>query len=169
MKKFWKFLMEFLATGGFLGKIPFASGTFGTLLGVLIFWLISEYTLVYYLLIISMIPLSILISDYAQKNIYKGENDPKVIVIDEITGYLVSTIGFVFSPSAQGIFILVTTFIIFRILDIFKPFPIVHLQKLEGGVGIVIDDIFAGIVTNILTRILLTLNITSTLFPINHL
>lgn len=165
MKKVWNFLISFLATGGFLGKVPFASGTFGTLLGVVIFVFLSKYQLIYYILIILLIPLAILISDYAQKNIYKDESDPKVIVIDEIVGYLVSTVGFTFSISPEGIFIASVTFLIFRILDIFKPFPIVHLQSLEGGVGIVIDDIFAGVVTNVLTRILLALNLSSLIFP----
>lgn len=165
MERIKELVIRFLVTGVFIGYIPWARGTFGTLLGVAIFVLLSKYTLAFYVLLAVLTILSFPITAYAEKEIFKGK-DSEYIVIDEIVGYLVSTIGFTFSPNAEGITILVLTFIIFRIFDIFKPYPIVHLQSLGEGVGTVLDDIFAGIATNVVVRILLSFEVSKIFTPI---
>ena len=80
-----------------------------------------------------------------------GEKDPGSVVIDEIAGMAVTLAGlpFNFDTALMG-------FIIFRILDILKPFPIRNLDKrISGGVGIVLDDVVAGIFANLLLRIVI--------------
>jgi phosphatidylglycerophosphatase A len=80
--------------------------------------------------------------------ILKAE-DPGCIVIDEVAGMLVTLIGLPFNMiSVFG------GFLIFRILDIWKPYPIRFLErKLSGGVGIVMDDVVAGVLGNIILRV----------------
>ncbi len=161
------FIIKFLSTGIFIGYLPWARGTFGTLIGVIIFVFLSPYPLFFYPLILLLTILAFPITSYAEKEIFK-EKDSDYIVIDEIVGYLFATIGFTFSTDLEGITILFLTFIIFRIFDIFKPYPIVHIQSMEGSVGIVLDDIFAGVITNLLVRILITFDIFKIFIPLEN-
>ena len=93
--------------------------------------------------------LAIWISDAAAKTL--NRKDPGCIVIDEIAGMVVTLIGLPFTLTTT-----VLGFVLFRILDIIKPFPIRALdQRLSGGLGIVADDVVAGIFSNLILRILL--------------
>ncbi|MBW1827572.1 MAG: phosphatidylglycerophosphatase A [Deltaproteobacteria bacterium] len=122
----------FFATGCFIGNISFAPGTFGSILGLALCFLIF---------------FAIWIAREAEI-ILKAE-DPGCIVIDEMAGMLVTLIGLPFN-----MIYVFSGFIIFRILDIWKPYPIRFLErKLSGGVGIVMDDIVAGILGNIILRV----------------
>jgi len=137
----------FLATGFYIGNIPVAPGTFGSLLGLpLCFALagISAASAVLWTLL--FILFAVWIADAAEKIL--EQNDPGCIVIDEIAGMMVAFVGLPLNP-----FTVVIGFIIFRILDILKPFPIRDLDKrIPGGLGVVADDVAAGILTNLLLR-----------------
>jgi phosphatidylglycerophosphatase A len=80
-------------------------------------------------------------------NIYESE-DPSQIVIDEVCGYLFTMVLIPFNWVN-----VITGFILFRILDILKPYPIRNIEKFRGGYGIVLDDVLAGIYANILMQI----------------
>lgn len=138
----------FLSSGGYIGNIPFAPGTFGSLLGLPLCFLLSKINLwVSVLFIVLFAALAVWICNKAQKLIQ--EKDPGCIVIDEISGMMLSLAGIPFNliSAAAG-------FVIFRLLDIFKPFPIRAIEKkISGGMGIVLDDIAAGIISNIILRI----------------
>ena len=138
----------FLSSGGFIGNIPFAPGTFGSLLGLPLCFLLSKVNLwvsIPFLLI--FVALAVWVCDKAQQLIQV--KDPGCIVIDEISGMMVSLAGIPFNPISA-----VAGFVIFRLLDIFKPFPIRAIEKkMSGGAGIVLDDIAAGIISNIILRI----------------
>lgn len=140
----------FLATGFYVGNIPFAPGTFGSIIGLPLCFLLAGIHLaaaIFAALII--IGLAIWIANVAAKTLKC--KDPGCIVIDEIAGMVVTLIGLPFNPTT-----VVTGFILFRILDILKPFPIRILDKrVSGGLGIVADDVVAGIFANALMRILL--------------
>ena len=82
-------------------------------------------------------------------NIYKSK-DPGQIVIDEVCGYLFTM---VLIPFSWGY--VITGFLLFRILDILKPYPIRNIEKLRNGYGIVLDDVLAGIYANILMQIII--------------
>ncbi|MGC8869582.1 MAG: phosphatidylglycerophosphatase A family protein [Brevinematia bacterium] len=164
MKRILDFIIRFFATGIFVGHLPFFRGTFGTLIGVLIFVLLSGYNIIFYTVLVLLLILSFPITNYAERNIFK-EKDSSYIVIDEIVGYLISVVGFKFTWDANGIFILVMTFLIFRIFDIFKPYPIVHIESIQGGVGIVLDDVFSGIMTNLIVRLMLAFQVTNIFIP----
>ncbi|OEU62973.1 MAG: hypothetical protein BBJ57_12520 [Desulfobacterales bacterium PC51MH44] len=139
----------FLATGCFIGNIPFAPGTFGSILGLPLCFLLSKFDFsVAVILTIIFIIFAIWIAQEAEK-ILKTE-DPGCIVIDEIAGLMVTLIGLPFN-----IITATAGFLIFRILDVSKPYPIRSLErKLSGGPGIVMDDVAAGICGNLLLRVM---------------
>ena len=147
--KFCDKAVVFLATGFCIGNIPFAPGTFGTILGLPLCFLFSSLKLpLAFVCTLLFILFAIWISHKAEKQLQKS--DPGCIVIDEIAGMAVSLIGLPFNLTTGLI-----GFIIFRILDIVKPFPIRALEKrLSGGLGVVMDDVVAGILANILLRII---------------
>jgi phosphatidylglycerophosphatase A len=134
-----KKLITFLATGFGSGLSPFAPGTMGTLVGVVICLLCLPLPWPMRLLIvIALSALSIYVSGRAEK-IYKKKDDQR-IVIDEIVGFQITML-----PVAITVLHLCVGFVLFRIFDILKPFPINNLQRLPGGWGVVIDDVGAGI------------------------
>jgi phosphatidylglycerophosphatase A len=137
----------FLATGFYIGNIPFAPGTFGSLIGLpLCFALAGISAAAAMLWALFFILFAVWIADVAEKIL--EQNDPGCIVIDEIAGMVVALVGLPFNPIT-----VVIGFILFRILDILKPFPIRDLDKrIPGGLGVVADDVAAGIITNILLR-----------------
>ncbi len=142
---FKEFIAYMLATGLFVGKIPKIPGTAGTLVGIfpiLIYWTRGgEYTLLNQIFItLAVFFVGVWASTYLVEK-YK-EKDPEYIVIDEIAGYMVSMIGFY--PSWQHLLI---AFILFRIFDILKPPPIKVFEKLPSGLGVMADDIIAGVYT----------------------
>ena len=141
-------IIVFIAEGCGIGRLPKAPGTFGTFLGIPLAYGVSflgrTEAVIFTLLIIVF---SIWIAHLAAKTL--GKKDPGSVVIDEIAGMLVTLVGLKFNWT-----VVVSGFILFRTLDIFKPFPIGWLdQNLSGGVGIVADDVAAGIISNIILRI----------------
>ncbi|MBI5603304.1 MAG: phosphatidylglycerophosphatase A [Deltaproteobacteria bacterium] len=142
----------FLSSGTYLGYIPLASGTFGTLWGLpIFFWLSTQSLWIQVLFIIGSIGLAILLAGQAEK--IWNRKDPSQVVIDEIVGYLTAMAGMPFSWTMA-----VSGFFIFRIMDILKPFPIRKIdQGLPGGWGIVLDDVLAGVYSQIILRILVYL------------
>lgn len=152
-KGFAHFLKEILATGLFSGYIPVMPGTMGTLVGVLVYILLSPLAAVYYLALILLIIVAVRVSDYAEKHIFRVKDAPH-IVIDEIVGFLLAMTSFPFQPTIDSIKYLVIGFVLFRVLDIWKPYPIRQSQKLEGGLGVVMDDLLAGVYTNLFLQFL---------------
>jgi phosphatidylglycerophosphatase A len=131
----------------YLGYSPVAPGTVGTLGAVLLFYLISGFSnLEYVLFTIVFIILSVWVSGVTRTNL--GESDPGIIVIDEVCGFLVTMI--LIPPSIINIAL---GFLLFRFFDILKPPPIRRSETLPGGLGIVADDVLAGIYANILLQI----------------
>ena len=147
--KFGQQTVLFFSTGFYSGYIPFAPGTFGTLTALPLCYLLSFCSPGGGAVVIAaVIVLAVWLADSSEKLI--GKKDPGCIVIDEIAGMLVTLAGLPFN-----FFTVAAGFILFRVLDIFKPFPIRTLErKIPGGAGIVIDDIVAGIIANITLRII---------------
>lgn len=77
-----------------------------------------------------------------------GLKDPRIIVMDEVAGMLVAALG---RPRGWGW--LLALFFLFRVMDIWKPFPIRRLQDWPGGLGVVADDLLAGLYANALVRL----------------
>jgi len=131
-----------------IGLIPVAQGTFGTLAGIPLAMALAHvgpmaaaYLLFFFVL------LSIWTSGRSARALEK--DDPAEVVIDETAGLLLT----LFLLPATG-FNLCLGFILFRLFDILKPFPIRRLEKVEGGAGIVLDDLLAGVYGNLCLRLL---------------
>lgn len=135
----------FIASGAYVGYFPFASGTFGSLWGIFFYYLLFELQPLFYVLItLALFFFGVRISTRAE--IIFGKKDDGRIVIDEIAGMMFSLI---FIP--KEIELIIAAFVLFRIFDILKP--VKKLENIEGGMGVMADDIFAGIITNIILQI----------------
>lgn len=138
-------LITVLATGCYIGYTPKAPGTAGSILGLCIIWgLADTSSLLYILLTVFLLILGIWVSGRAE--VYFG-HDGGQIVIDEIIGVMVT---FIWIP--LNVYTLIIGFILFRIMDIVKPFPANRAQKLPGGVGVVADDVIAAVYAHILLQ-----------------
>ena len=136
-----------LATGAGAGYMPKAPGTFGSLWGLALAYALSRLgRLPSFAVAALFIGLAIAVAGYGAKALKR--KDPGCIVIDEIAGMAVTLLGLPFSPAlAAG------GFVLFRVLDICKPFPVNWAdRRLAGGWGIVFDDVIAGAIGNLILR-----------------
>ena len=135
---------EFLFTGFFSGYFPVAPGTAGTVMGVLLY--VIEYSVfgrnLHWGVNLAVVALlfypSVRICGWGE--VFFNEKDPGPVVWDEIIGYFVTMLFLPFNWK-----IAIAGFFVFRIMDIWKPFPAYQLQNFKGGLGILIDDVIAGI------------------------
>ncbi len=128
-----------------------APGTFGSIVALPICYLLVKAPTMPVVLFIGVFTAAAVGIAHQAEN-WLNTKDPGCIVIDEIAGQMVTLIGL----PANG-FVYIGGFLVFRCLDIMKPFPINWLEKrLSGGLGIVADDILAGVIGNILIRGILT-------------
>ena len=134
-------------TGLGTGYSPWAPGTMGTLVGVLLYLLLWHHFSwpLYTLFTILLLYLGVRESNHGAQLF--GEEDSPHIVIDEIVGYLVTMLGIKY-----GFWPVVLGFLLFRIWDIWKPFY--PLEDFPGGWGVMLDDLAAGVLANIMLRII---------------
>lgn len=131
---------QFLAFGFGSGLAPKAPGTFGTLAAVPLFWLLSQLNLYWYALaLVCAFVIGVWICEAASKELQV--HDHPGIVWDEFVGYWIT----MFALPADWVWML-AGFVAFRVFDILKPWPIGELDKrVDGGLGIMIDDVVAGV------------------------
>lgn len=140
----------FLATGCYIGNLSFAPGTFGSVLGLIPCYFLSKTGLLLALFLSFTFILCAMWIAHTAENILKTK-DPGCIVIDEIAGMILTLFGL-----PINMLTIILGFVLFRTLDIWKPYPIRFLEKrLPGGIGVVMDDVVAGIMGNVVLRILL--------------
>lgn len=143
------FLIKATGSFFFVGYLPLIPGTFGSLAGVGLFYLLKTgNSSNYFLFTFCLIILGLFVSGRMERLL--GKKDPGCIVIDEVAGMLVSLS---FMPLDLKIVFL--GFFIFRMLDTLKPYPAGRLQHLHGSVGVMADDLIAGIYTNIVLQVIL--------------
>lgn len=126
---------------GGLGLAPVAPGTFGTLGGVLVAWLLCGTPNFLVSALVAALALYVLgraVAPWAEAHAGK---DPGFFVIDEVIGYLV-TVAWVGAPTPLALFV---AFVIFRFFDIAKPPPVKRFERIPGGDGILLDDVVAGV------------------------
>jgi phosphatidylglycerophosphatase A len=140
------FLIKTLSTFFYVGYLPFIPGTFASLAALLLFYLIKDTVLLYLTFTFSLLILGFLISGRAERIFNK--KDHRSIVIDEVCGMLLSLL---FIP--YELKFVVIAFFVFRLMDTVKPYPADRLQDLKGSLGVMSDDIVAGIYTNIILQI----------------
>ncbi|CAN2047396.1 phosphatidylglycerophosphatase A [Candidatus Magnetomoraceae bacterium gMMP-1] len=140
----------FLATGCKIGFIPYAPGTFGTLAGLPLCYILDLLPWnIALLFLIAFMPAAAWISGQAEQLL--GKKDPGSIVIDEIAGIMITFFNVPLSIKS-----VILGFLLFRFFDIIKPFYIKRLESFfSGGWGVLMDDVAAGILANLLLRIVL--------------
>jgi phosphatidylglycerophosphatase A len=132
--------IHFLAFGFGFGLAPRAPGTLGTLPALPLYWWIKNWPLAWYiLLVLALFLVGVWACQVTARDL--GIKDPSCVVWDEFVGFLVTM---VVAPSGWGW--LLGGFILFRLFDIWKPWPIRVLdRRVSGGLGIMLDDVVAGI------------------------
>ena len=141
---------KILGSGFYSGYFPVASGTVGSLAALIIYFIpgFEQWFII--------VPLTIIFAAYG---IYVGTKfeivygkDPAECTIDEIVGMWISLIAL-----PKTILIVVAAFLLWRILDIIKPPPARNLERLDGGIGIMIDDVISGLYTLIIMHLVVYL------------
>jgi phosphatidylglycerophosphatase A len=135
----------------FVGYFPLAPGTIGSLIPIAALWFLKddlsfmlgpENALNYWWAIVAVTATSFILCDRAKETF--GDDDPKQAVFDEVAGQFIT---FFMIPISWRTLLL--GFVLFRFFDIIKPFPVYRLEEIEGGVGVTMDDVAAGILANV--------------------
>ena len=135
------------------GLLPVAPGTFGSLASVPIVLVLQHLGVWYSSFVLAFVTcVAVWASDRTQKLL--GQNDPKEVVIDEVAGFLLAMFLLPSSWPVLGL-----GFLLFRGFDIIKPYPAKQAERLRGGLGIVMDDLIAGLYAYAGVRIVLLLGI----------
>jgi len=147
MNKTFDKIALFIAQGAYSGRAPIAPGTAGTVVGTLLYLLIRDLGPLGYSAVCAVV---IAIGTRAAGRVDRmfGTKDNSTIVIDEIAGFLVALflIPFTWGYVAAGFFL-------FRAFDIVKPWPLRGFERIPGGPGVMLDDLGAGVYTNIVLHI----------------
>lgn len=158
----------FIARGFGVGKVKFAPGTAGSVLGIGVFLLLvlSGNFFAYSVGSILLVIISVILCGYAE--VILNEKDPPSVVLDEIVAMPICYVGWLavimskmakfpsvyYLMSERNLLILFGVFVTFRILDILKPYPISAMQRLRGGLGVTADDVVAAIFTALIWGII---------------
>lgn len=145
----WQKPSHFIAFGFGSGTIPFAPGTFGTLMAIPFYLALSTFSHTTYLFLLIFFTLtSMWLCDKVSKEIHF--DDHSGMCLDEIIGFLITMFH-----APNGFTWIILGFLLFRLFDIWKPWPI-HLidEKMEGGIGAILDDVLAGIYSFIIIQLL---------------
>jgi phosphatidylglycerophosphatase A len=141
-------IARWIASVGGVGYAPIISGTFGSLPGLAVAILLFRWPWALAALAVAFIPLAIWAANHAEREGQK--KDPGWVVADETVGMMISLVF------VQGPWIIWPAgFVLFRLFDIVKPYPVGRAEQLPGGVGIVMDDVLAGLYTNLILQILM--------------
>ena len=142
-----KRLAVLIATVGGAGYFPVAPGTVGSAVGIAIYYvsrawpLPSQFALVAAVSVVGIWAGSVAARHFAKE-------DPGQVVVDEVAGQLLTLFATGAGPGG-----IVLGFFVFRVLDIIKPWPARGFERLPGGLGIMADDLMAGVYGNLLVRV----------------
>lgn len=141
----------FVATGCYIGMIPGMPGTYASVATTAVFYMVYRISFrilpeLHLSALCLITAVGIFVSARASRIL--GKEDPQVVVIDEVAGQLTALL---FLPIHW--YNLVAGTLLFRLFDIWKPYPIRRLEPLENGVGIMADDLLAGIYANIILQL----------------
>ena len=148
-----KIIHTLIATAFGAGFSPFAPGTVGALLACGVLWFLEKlnwlttYSFSFLVLILICTGLGVVSTNYLEKHWGK---DPSKVVIDEVIGMW---IAIAFIPFSYINILL--AFILFRFFDIAKPLGVRKLEKLPGGIGVMADDVLAGIYSNLILHLII--------------
>jgi phosphatidylglycerophosphatase A len=136
-----------LATGFGAGYSPVAPGTAGSLVGLASFVALHRLPVSYQLGATALLfVVGVAAAGHTAKRV--GQKDPGLVVVDEIIGQWTTLLFLPFTPV-----IAIAGFVLFRVMDVLKPYPARDFERLPGGLGIVADDVMAGVYANLLLRV----------------
>ena len=135
-----------VATAGGVGYVPIAPGTFGSMVGVLAWWLLGPSPVVQLIAIVAVFGAGVWSGGVCE--VHFCRTDPGHVVIDEVAGMLITL--FLNPVGWTGA---IAGFLLFRIFDVIKPYPANQLEKLHGGFGVMADDGMAAIYANLVLRL----------------
>lgn len=136
--------LRLLASGAGIGYLPFGAGTAGSLLGALLCFPLAYLPWPVYLgATLALTALAVWVA--GQVAAESGQPDPQEIVIDEIAGMWIAAIAL--TPTLYDF---TAVFLLFRLMDVVKPAPVPRLERLPGGLGIVADDVAAGLLARVM-------------------
>lgn len=142
-------VIKFISSFGYAGYFPVASGTFASAVGLGLCFILHKNLLLYSLVLVIITAFGFLYSGQMER--IEGQKDPSAVVIDEVAGIMIAFYLLPFSSWA----IVLTAFFLFRACDMFKVYPAGKFESLHGGVGIMLDDVVAGIYTNVVMQVAL--------------
>jgi len=150
-KTVFKYPSLFISTGFGIGLAPIAPGTFGSILGIIIFLFISHLYLSNFWMIIILLAIFVISQISISLTLKKiDKEDPQEVVIDEVLGMMITLM--VTPPDPKW---LIAAFLIFRIADIIKPWPASYFDtNYKNALGIILDDVFAAIYSIIFIMVL---------------
>jgi phosphatidylglycerophosphatase A len=139
-----------LATCGYVGYAPVAPGTFGSAAGLVVFALVrmTGSSVVELAVIVALFAAGVWSGTEAEHHF--GGVDPGAIVLDEVVGMLITLA--LLPVNATGA---IVGFLLFRVLDVFKPWPSGRFERLPGGLGVMADDGMAALYGNLLMRVVI--------------
>ena len=138
--------VRLISTFLYVGKFPLAPGSLASFVGVLMAMALAQHPMIYILIWGLVTFLGFRFSGRMEGIVQ--EKDPSCIVIDEVSGCLLAFFLLPLTPS-----VLWTTFFLFRAFDMFKIYPVNKLEAMPGSIGIMADDLLAGVYTNLIMQI----------------
>ncbi len=141
-----KILAILFATFLGVGFFPVAPGTAATAAGIVLVFLFHSSLIGYLVAMFSLLIIAVPVCSYMEKQL--NQKDPGMLVIDEVVGIMVALVGLPLRSS-----VVIVGFFLFRALDMFKIYPVNKFEGLPGGLGIMFDDVMAGLYTNIILHI----------------
>lgn len=141
-------LAKLLSTFFYIGNVPVAPGTLASFAGTLLVIAFYGSPVLYIAFFLAITFLGFAVSTRAEKLF--GQKDPSRIVIDEVSGVMLAFFALPLTPA-----VIVVTFFLFRAFDMFKIYPVNRFEELPGAAGIMADDLWAGLYTNIVMHLAL--------------
>ena len=138
-----------LATGFGSGYSPMAPGTAGSAVGLLLFWGLSRLDLLWQAALTLLVFWAGIAAATRVARLV-GREDPGIVVIDEVVGQWLTLITLPLTPFTAAV-----GFFLFRVMDVVKPWPARQFERLHGGLGIMADDVMAGIYAQLALRVVL--------------
>lgn len=142
--------VKFFTTFFYIGYFPKAPGSVASIAGVALYCLLHAHLSVYVGVLVAITIIGFLTSGKMERIL--NQKDPSCVVIDEVAGMMVALVMLPATP-----LVVISAYALFRFFDIFKTYPINKLEALGGGTGIMLDDLMAGLYTNVLMHMIVRL------------
>ena len=139
-------VVQMLATWFYVGNSPFAPGSMASIVGALMAMALSNNGFLFFVVLIAVTVLGFMVSGPMET--ITGKKDPGCVVIDEVAGVM---IAFFALPLQWNV--IIVAYFLFRAFDMFKIYPVNKFEEIGGGTGIMMDDLVAGLYTNLIMHI----------------